>query len=328
MQCHLWDRSSPASAGSISDSSEPDSPSHGNARATDSADACSLAIGPECPATPMSTRSEWPTPVVRDRETLAKVTRGAHASAGGTPLLVAIINSPDPSMCSSADSPAKTSPMPESGSVSWTGPIPPSGSNSNDVLASFDRASSSWKTCQGSLFGASMTSSVDWPREGMTRSGHLYAQPMLVHHTNAVAFSSSRIPLWPTPQTTDGASAARHTTTTGVMHPGTTLTDAVRSSTWMTPQSRDHKGISQKVARGKYNGGLPDQLAGLHDRENTPTRGNRRGPSRPVLNPRWVACLMGFPVTWLDGIEPPSRPSATPSSPPSRKSSLNASSLF
>lgn len=39
---------------------------------------------------------------------------------------------------------------------------------------------------------------------------------------------------WPTANTRDAASAARHTTTTGVMHPGTTLTDAIRN--WPTPQ--------------------------------------------------------------------------------------------
>src|SRR3990167_3692440 len=33
---------------------------------------------------------------------------------------------------------------------------------------------------------------------------------------------------WPTPNTRDAASAGRHTTETGVMHPGTTLTDAMR----------------------------------------------------------------------------------------------------
>ena len=38
---------------------------------------------------------------------------------------------------------------------------------------------------------------------------------------------------WPTPNTKDSASAARHTTTTGIMHPGTTLTDAIRL--WPTP---------------------------------------------------------------------------------------------
>lgn len=108
------------------------------------------------------------------------------------------------------------------------------------------------------------------------------------------------------------------------MHPGTTLTDATRQ--WMTPQSRDHKGVSQKLATGQYTGGLPDQLAGLHDQATHNMNGNRPASSpRPVLNPRWVACLMGFPVNWLDGVAPPSRRSATRSSLTSPNSSRDGS---
>ena len=40
---------------------------------------------------------------------------------------------------------------------------------------------------------------------------------------------------WPTAQATDSASAARHTTETGIMHPGTTLTDAIKL--WRTPDT-------------------------------------------------------------------------------------------
>src|SRR5262245_28110809 len=45
-----------------------------------------------------------------------------------------------------------------------------------------------------------------------------------LEHPTAANGSSS----WPTGNVTDANSAARHTTTTGVMHPGTSLTDAVR----------------------------------------------------------------------------------------------------
>src|SRR5262249_5381285 len=44
---------------------------------------------------------------------------------------------------------------------------------------------------------------------------------------------------WPAVTTCDSRSSARHTTTTGVMHPGTMLTDAVRQ--WPTPSARDFK---------------------------------------------------------------------------------------
>lgn len=75
---------------------------------------------------------------------------------------------------------------------------------------------------------------------------------------------------WPTPVVTDAASAARGTTTTGVMHSGTTLTDAMRA--WPTPTARDgdNRGATgtqtqawkNKVARGSVNrsGLLSDDL--------------------------------------------------------------------
>lgn len=43
--------------------------------------------------------------------------------------------------------------------------------------------------------------------------------------------------LWPTAATTDTSSSGRHTTTMGVMHPGTSLTDAIRE--WATPNATD-----------------------------------------------------------------------------------------
>jgi len=52
--------------------------------------------------------------------------------------------------------------------------------------------------------------------------------------------------MWSAATTKDANSAARHTTTTGVMHPGTTLTDAV--STWGTPNAHDCKGGSDATS--------------------------------------------------------------------------------
>jgi hypothetical protein len=133
---------------------------------------------------------------------------------------------------------------------------------------------------------------------------------------------------WPTPQTTDVSSSARHTTTTGVMHPGTTLTDAARQ--FPTPAARDYRAPNRLSYRERGGGSKGEQLnnfaAGLHDQENPNTTGSPHASSpRPVLNPRWVAALMGFPVDWLDGVEPPSARSATRSSRKSLKSSVTAS---
>lgn len=199
--------------------------------------------------------------------------------------------------------------------------------------------------------------------------------------TDAVRFGNSTTPRqtkWPTPTVMDAADfmGKPDKGRTGP-NSGHTLTGKAVRDTWMTPQSRDHKGISQKVAKGEFTGGLPDQLLGMQRGadgppapENPNTDGSRPassprllgdvwptpqayqapegmgkptstpldravtepGPSRAtkggnltprplVLNPRWVLTLMGFPATYLDGVAPPSKRSATRSSPRSAPSS-------
>jgi hypothetical protein len=110
-------------------------------------------------------------------------------------------------------------------------------------FAYYDRASRRLKTYQGSLFEDWTESSLTLPRSGSMRSGRLYAHPTWEPPTSESACSS-----WPTPNTKDRDSAARHTTETGVMHPGTTLTDAVRAD-WSTPTCRDQESLA-KVTRG------------------------------------------------------------------------------
>ena len=154
---------------------------------------------------------------------------------------------------------------------------------------------------------------------GMTRTGRLYARATPARRIDVSACSSSPIRAeWPTPC---AAPDARRHGYPGTAHPGSTLLDVAM---WMTPQARDYKGISQKVAKGEYTGGLPDQIAGLVDRTKIRTTGNLN----VVLNPRWVAALMGFPTDWLDvapvplrGDAPRLRRSATPSFRRSRTSS-------
>lgn len=145
---------------------------------------------------------DWSTPTARDKETLAKVTRGANASAGGTPLLVQVQN-------------------------------------------------------------------------------------------------------WPTPQASDG------------------LKTEIPASALLKNFERQKKrpkgaplNLTVEMARASHSG--PPDLA------NHNTTG-----SRPVvLNPRWVAALMGFPVDWLDGVAPVSKRSGTPSSRKSQKSSRAGSDLL
>lgn len=125
--------------------------------------------------------------------------------------------------------------------------------------------------------------------------------------------------LWPTPVATDAADAAdaaRGTTTTGVMHPGTTLVDAMRS--WHSPTSRDWKGAGPVGKRARY-GDLPMQAlafpSGRPDQETQPP-GNESQPSGLTLSPRFVEWLMGFRPGWTEtrtGRSPTDVPASGPS---------------
>lgn len=190
-------------------------------------------------------------------------------------------------------SPASRSPMPASGELNKTsGGF---GLPSPQPFATWDPGSSSWRTSQVSLLPDLETFSATWPRSGSMR--------------------------WPTTNTRDGSSAARHTTKTGVMHPGTTLTDAIRlwatpatdrsdelllkgqAKRWATPQARDWKSETTEFRQEHF----PTLGRQVRQRETpslpaqeTTTGGDPRLLSTPRLNPRFVEWLMGFPIGWTD----------------------------
>jgi hypothetical protein len=72
-------------------------------------------------------------------------------------------------------------------------------------LASFDPASSSWKTSQTSLFGGLTEFSETWPRSGLMRNGTAYQLAPLAPLTNATEFG-----LLPTPTSGSGRTGAHH----------------------------------------------------------------------------------------------------------------------
>lgn len=70
---------------------------------------------------------------------------------------------------------------------------------------------------------------------------------------------TSKDPVWPTPDA--NGNCPRHTTTTGVMHPGTSLTDAIRE--WRTPNTRDHHAQGPRADHPQRQVTLVDQVDSL-----------------------------------------------------------------
>jgi len=211
----------------------------------------------------------------------------------------------------SAASPAPTSASRESAPAS-TPNAPASSSTSSEPFATYDPATSSWRTSQLSLLEGLTPFSGRWPKAGSMRSGSVFERPTSARlmaeiaggashgtgeswatpHVSAVRKSRKALvemqqwaapdieqqaelmmgilpreyqsedeltpqarriydgsrSAWPTATTGDSASAARHTTTTGVMHPGTTLTDAARQ--WPTPYGMSNRDETGKLGAG------------------------------------------------------------------------------
>jgi len=258
---------SAGSAVSASGLSEPECERSRSARSTRSAAASSRSTGRMSPAIPMSASSP---PTASEQMAL-------------------------PLMSSAEASPARTSASPERARA-LRGAAAAYGRSTPDLLASFDPATSSWRTLQRCLVEGWTVFSETWPRSGLMRNGIAYALPTLAPLT-----SETDCGLWPTPMAGDGAKldatipAIRRRIARG-RHIGL----AMQARLWPTPTARDfrHPGRSRMERTGGTQGEcLPQAIGG-------------------ALNPTWVEWLMGFPLGWtaLEG-------SATPSSRRSRKSS-------
>lgn len=132
-------------------------------------------------------------------------------------------------ICSLRARPANPTAPQACAEASTTSAAAPCSRTSQELSTSAAPGWSLWKTCgaggQVDIFETSESAYSEWVTESCRRSDSLRA-------TLARRIGASADSAWPTANVQDSASAARHTTTTGIMHPGTTLTDAVRGVSW------------------------------------------------------------------------------------------------
>lgn len=160
------------------------------------------------------------------------------------------------------------------------------GETSPASLASFDRASRSWRTSGLFAVEDSPQFSATLPRSGMTRSGTLYLLPPLVRLIYATGSGSSPSML-PTPTASDAENSGSRNTTTSAAHPGLSLTDWARQDGGRgrllpTPSASDERNCADYSDGSR---GHSPQLRHL---------------GRGRLNPRFVLWMMGYPPGWLD----------------------------
>ena len=241
-----------------------------------------------------------------------------------------------------AGSPARTSATRASGPVS-TASAADYGQSSPELLASYDPATSSWRTSQLCLDGDLSEFSETWPRSGLMRNGIAYRLPPLAPLTAGTECGSWPTPdamvandgedldnwqarrarvkaqkkngngfgmplavavrLWPTPISSSGGPSKATTGNPRSLYSGNPLATAVN----MAAARLWTTPTANEDACGQP-GAKMQRMLGNHP--------DVRSQGSGGLNPTWVEWLMGYPSEWtaLDA-------SATPSCPRSRKSS-------
>ena len=166
------------------------------------------------------------------------------------------------------------------------------GAKSSDLLASYDRASSSWRTSQ-TCFLALLANQGDglaefsatWPSAGMMRNGKTYRrQPW------ALPIAESAYGLWPTPTKVEieetwekWSEREKYHAAKGVnLH----FKLNVAAKLWPTPTKRDSKGSRKPEALAASGRGATNSLG------DALTIAGQHGQ----LNPTWVEWLMGYPI--------------------------------
>jgi hypothetical protein len=161
-----------------------------------------------------------------------------------------------PSMFSAADFPARTFRRRGRGSVSMGRGLDYGGSTP-DSLASFDPATSSWRTRQICFSGEWAEFAETWPRSGMTRNGTLYQRAPLVPHIHGSACS-----WWPTPRASDrdncGGSGARRNALRNGTYVGRRMNPQLTE--WLMGYPIDHTALPHSETASSRT--LPNGLGG------------------------------------------------------------------
>ena len=195
------------------------------------------------------------------------------------------------------DSPAKTSrlPAPALGSV---GPVRDCGSSSQGSFGFCGPRSSSSKTSPRCACEACASFSKGLPRAGMMRSGIVYPLQPAAPRTAAIGSSWSRGE-YPTPTATEYGSAQNEGVIPHKRPSNGTPSLSTWTRGWPTPLARDGRGPRTSERNNAHPGtSLTD--ATCRSGRPLPTTCTHGGPCRPMLNPRFVEWLMGFPIGWTD----------------------------
>ena len=175
------------------------------------------------------------------------------------------------------------------------------GGSSTVLSMSYDFESSSWKTCQQSLFEDCQQSLEALPKSGMTVNGRLYQ----LHNAEHPILDAGGLPL-PTPTASDAGPAAILNENTNIVYTGKgtprkVSNNGVNGSLGLartvmllpTPTVNESKNNPSGASQWDRNGSLNVEAAKMHGLDKTTGKDF-------LLNPQFVEEMMGFPIGWTD----------------------------
>jgi hypothetical protein len=185
-------------------------------------------------------------------------------------------------MSSAEDSLAKISALPEK-VRDWKASAAAYGRNTPELLANYDRNSSSWRTSQRCLVEGWTVFSETWPRSGLMRNGIAYQLQPLVRLTDEIGsgllLTGKRTHHVPTPTASDHIT--RKCTSTEALNFNTNKSVSLDRWVGMWPTPTINGNYNRKGASKTSGDGLATAIGGS-------------------LNPTWVEWLMGFSLGWTD----------------------------
>ena len=146
-------------------------------------------------------------------------------------------------------------------------PDPVFGGSLLESLASYDRATSSWRTSQHSLLGGLTEFSDRWPRAGTMRAGTIYRRAPLVPRISETGFG-----YLPTPDASLGAFKGFSIGTHAMDANSLFLKETVGERPSGTKIGNSLRWCQEFIQEWLRTGG--------------------------GLNPEWIEVLMGFPIGW------------------------------
>lgn len=168
----------------------------------------------------------------------------------------------------------------------------------HESFATFDRATSSWRTRQLSLLAGSDVFSETWPRWGMMQDGACWERTMPAHLN-----CENESGFWPTPKCLGWRSDGELRMLARMVGEDLELFEALSDRACESKKRHFYPTPTKSMAKGSSKGAMVRKDGRSRERDRLDYFLERGETTRGRVNPEWICWLMGWPIGW-DALQP------------------------